>query len=76
MHTRQPNRKYQDFYHFIMNQETNENTDMEVKEYDKYDTKIISMFVQNKKICNKQTKIVGVCNTKTCSLNKGILKYP
>ena len=46
MRTRQPNRKYQDFYQFIMNQETNENIGMEVKEYDKYDAKIISMFMQ------------------------------
>ena len=46
MRTRQPNRKYQDFYQFIMNHETNENIDMEVNEYNKYDAKNISMFMQ------------------------------
>ena len=45
MRTRQPNRKYQDFHQFIMNQETNEDIDMEVKVYDKYDAKIISMLM-------------------------------
>ena len=48
---------------------------MEVKEYDKYDANIISMFMQNKIIFNQQTKIAGVCNTNTYSLNQGILKY-
>ena len=75
MRTRQPNRKYQDFYQFIMNQETNENIDMEVKEYDQYDAKIISMIMQHNSIGNNQTKIAGVCNTNMYSLNKGILIY-
>ena len=58
-----------------MNQETNGNIDMEVKEYDKYDAKIISMFMQNNNMGNHQTLIAGVCNTNTYNLNKGILKY-
>ena len=58
-----------------MNQETNEDIDMEVKEYDKYDTKNISIFMQYINIGNNQTKIAGVCNTNTFSLNKGILKF-
>ena len=75
MRSQQPNRKYQDFYQFIMNQETNEITDMEVRKYDNYDAKIMSMLIQNKLTCNKQAKIAGLCNTNTYSLNKGILKY-
>ena len=58
-----------------MNQETNEDIDKEVKEYDKYDVKIISMFMQYINIGNNPTKIARVCNTNTYSLNKGILKY-
>ena len=58
-----------------MNQETDEAIDMKVKEYDKYDAKIISMFMQYINIGKDQTKIAGVCNTNTYSLNKGILKY-
>ena len=58
-----------------MNQEANENIDMEVKEYDKHDAKIISMFMQYNNIINNQTKIARVCNTNTYSLNKGILKF-
>ena len=58
-----------------MNQETNEDIDIEVKEYNKYDAKIIPMFMQYINIVNNQTKIAGVYNTNKFSLNKGILKY-
>ena len=58
-----------------MNQETDEIIDMKVKEYDKYDAKVLSMYIQYNNIGNNQTKITGVHNTNTYSLNKEILKY-
>ena len=73
--TRQPNRKYQDFYQFIMNQETNQNMNMEIKEYSNEDAQIIATFLQHKITNQNMGKITGVCNTNTYSLNKGILKY-
>ena len=58
-----------------MKQETNKNVDMEIKEYNNDDARIIATFLQNKLTCNKEDKIAGVCNTNTYSLSKGILKY-
>ena len=46
--TRQPKRKYQDFYQFIMKQETNKNMDMEIKEYNNEDAQIIATFLHHK----------------------------
>ena len=70
-----PNKKYQDFYEFVLKQEINENTNMEVREYDEQDDKIISMFLQNQNTNSKETQLAGMCNTTTYSLKKGILKY-
>ena len=73
IYTRQRNKKYQDFYQFIVKQEINENTNMEVREYNEQDAKIMLMFLQNLIPNNKDTKLIGVCNTTTYSLKKGIL---
>ena len=38
---------------------------MEVREYDNQDTKIMSMFIQNKHTYNNEKKLTGECNTNT-----------
>ena len=58
-----------------MNQETNQNMNMEIKEYSNEDAQIIATFLQHKITNQNMGKITGVCNTNTYSLNKGILKY-
>ena len=69
------NKKYQSFYQFILKQEINENTNMEVREYNEQEAKIMIMFLWNLNPNNKETKFTGVCNTTTYSIKKGILKY-
>ena len=45
---RQPNKKYQDVNQFILKQELNQNTDMEVREYNEQEAKIMLMFFRIK----------------------------
>ena len=73
--TRQPNRKYQEFYHFFLKQKIDGITNIEVREYNEQETKILLMFLQNLNPNNKETKLTGICNATTYSLKKGILKY-
>ena len=71
---RKPNSRYKDFYQFLITQQYNKNTSMEIKEYDAEEAEIMLMFLQ-KQITNKSENLKGVCNTQTYNIKKGIIKY-
>ena len=53
----QPNKTYQDLYLFILKQELNENTNMEVRGYNDQEAKIMLIFLQNQNQNSKKTKL-------------------
>ena len=52
-----------------MNQQNDKNPNMEIKEYDSEEAKIMLMYVQHQISKTRYAKIVGVCNTTEKSLS-------
>ena len=67
---RQPNRKYQDLYWFLLKEEINGHSDIVVKQYDTQEVKIISMFMHSQISQIKQKNVTGICNAQTYGLEK------
>ena len=53
----------------------NKDKKIKVKQYDKLDAQVISLFLQNKMPNERERNIKGVYNTNTYDIKKGILKY-
>ena len=73
--TRNTNTKYKDFHQFLMNQQNNKNPNIQIKEYDSEEAKIMLIFMQHQNSKTRNAKITGVCNSQTYNLRRGILIY-
>ena len=70
---RKPNSKYKDFYQFLITQQYDKNTCMEINEYNTEEAKIMLMFMQKQITNTTDNTIKGICNTETYNIRKGII---
>ena len=64
---RKPNSKYKDFYQFLITQQYNKNTSMEINEYDAEEAEIMLMFTQ------KQLQVQLITQSKEYVIHKHII---